>query len=91
MIVDLPEPLDKRLLVACVLSTCDLSIELMHDLKTITEIVLHGCSAGLVVKHVEHLAKIHRGAIRSSVSDQPEHSTVRMVFQLDVLVHPYLP
>nr|QMV80658.1 AC5 [Sida micrantha mosaic virus] len=67
MIVDLPEPLDKRLLVACVLSTCDLSIELMHDLKTITEIVFHSGGARLVVKHVEHLAKIHGSAIRSPV------------------------
>nr|QMV80639.1 C5 [Tomato mottle leaf curl virus] len=67
MIVDLPEPLDKRLLVACVLSTCDLSIELVQDLVTIAEIVLHRGSTGLVVKHVEHLAKIHGSAIRSPV------------------------
>ncbi|AAM12383.1 AC5 [Tomato chlorotic mottle virus] len=90
MIVDLPEPLDKRLLVACVLSTCDLSIELVHNLKTITEIVFHSGGARLVVEHVKHLAKVHRGAIRSTVPHQPKHGTVRVVLQLDVLIHPYL-
>ncbi|AAM12375.1 AC5 protein [Sida mottle virus] len=90
MIVDLPKPLDQRLLIAGILSTRDLGIELVHDLETITEIVLHGCSAGLVVKHVEHLAEIHWCAIRSTVPDQPEHATVRVVLELDILVHPYL-
>nr|AWX66246.1 AC5 protein [Sida yellow net virus] len=91
MIVDLPETLDQRLLVAGILSTSDLGIELMHDLETITQVVLHSCSARLVVEHVEHLAKIHRCAIRSTVPDQPEHATVRVVLELDVLVHPHLP
>nr|QFG39770.1 AC5 protein [Tomato yellow spot virus] len=90
MIVDLPEPLDQRLLIAGILSTSDLGIELVHDLETITEIVLHGCSTGLVVEHVEHLAKIHWRSIRSTVPDQPEHAAVRVVLELDILVHPYL-
>nr|QMV80700.1 C5 [Tomato mottle leaf curl virus] len=67
MVVDLPEPLDNSLLVAGVLSTCNLGIEPVQDLVTIAEIVLHRGSTGLVVKHVEHLAKIHGSAIRSPV------------------------
>ncbi|AAD10469.1 AL5 [Sida golden mosaic Florida virus-USA] len=90
MIVDLPEPLDQSLLIAGILSTCDLSIELVHDLITITEIVLHRRSARLVVEHVEHLTEIHRSAIGSTVPDQPEHNTVRVVLELDVLIHPHL-
>nr|ACL80175.1 AC5 [Tomato yellow spot virus] len=90
MIVDLPEPLDQRLLIAGILTTGDLGIELVHDLETITEIVLHGCSTGLVVEHVEHLAKIHWRSIGSTVPDQPEHAAVRVVLELDILVHPYL-
>nr|ADU54603.1 unknown [Abutilon mosaic virus]ADU54609.1 unknown [Abutilon mosaic virus]ADU54615.1 unknown [Abutilon mosaic virus] len=91
MIVDLPETLDECLFIAGILSTCDLAIELMHDLVTIAEIVLHSGSTGLVVEHVEHMTKIHGRAIRSTVSDQPEHDTVRVVLELDVLVHPDLP
>nr|ULE28228.1 AC5 protein [Tomato severe rugose virus] len=91
MIVDLPEPLDKRLLIACVLSTSDLSIELVHNLKTIPEIVFHSGGARLVVEHVKHLAKVHRSRIRSPISNQPEHHTICMILQLDGLVHPYLP
>nr|ASR73668.1 AC5 [Sida Brazil virus] len=79
MVVDLPETLDQSLLVACILPTSYLGIKLVHDLVTITEIVLDGGSARLVVEHVEHLAKIHRGTIRSTISDQPEHDTVRVV------------
>nr|AIA58677.1 AC5 [Solanum mosaic Bolivia virus] len=91
VVVDLPKTLHKSLLVTCILSTSHLSIKLMHNLITITEIVLHCSSARLIVKHVEHLAKIHRCTIGSSISHQPEHDTVRVVLQLDVLVHPYLP
>ncbi|AOT83436.1 AC5 [Sida angular mosaic virus] len=90
MIVDLPEPLDYRLFIAGILATCHLTIELVHNLITITEIVLNSSSTRLVVKHVEHLAKIHWCSIWSAVSDQPEHDTIRVVLQLDVLVHPYL-
>nr|AOT83442.1 AC5 [Sida angular mosaic virus]WHI95118.1 AC5 [Sida angular mosaic virus] len=90
MIVDLPEPLDQSLFIAGILATSDFGIKLVHNLETITEIVLNRCSTGLVVKHVEHLAKVHRSTIGSTVSDQPEHDTVRVVLQLDVLVHPYL-
>nr|QMV80678.1 AC5 [Tomato mosaic severe dwarf virus] len=67
MVVDLPEPLDNSLLVAGVLSTRNLSVESVHHLETIPEIVLHSRSTGLVVKHVEHLAKIHGRAIRSPI------------------------
>nr|AWX66240.1 AC5 protein [Sida micrantha mosaic virus] len=91
MIVDPPEPLDQSLFIAGILTTSDLGVELVHNLITITEIVLNRSSAGLVVKHVEHLTKVHRSTIRSTVSDQPEHDTVRVVLELDVLVHPYLP
>ncbi|AEF12634.1 AC5 protein [Whitefly VEM 1 begomovirus] len=91
MIVDLPESPNQRLLVAGILTTCDLAIEPVHNLITIAEIVLNRGGARLVVIHVEHLAKIHWGAIGSSVSDQPEHDTVRMVLELYVLIHPYLP
>ncbi|QDJ95892.1 putative AC5 protein [Sida chlorotic leaf virus] len=90
MSVDSPESPNQCLLVASILTTSHLSIEPVHDLKTITKIVLHRSSTGLVVEHVEHLTKIHRGAIGSSVSDQPKHDAVRVVLQLDVLVHPYL-
>nr|AWX66252.1 AC5 protein [Sida yellow net virus] len=91
MIVDLPETTHKCLLVAGILTTSHLGVELVHHLVTIAQIVLHGCSTGLVVKHVEHLPKVHRSTIRSTVSDQPEHDTVRVVHQLDVLIHPHLP
>ncbi|AJE29617.1 C5 [Oxalis yellow vein virus] len=90
MIVDLPEPLDQRLLIAGILSTSDFGIELVHNLETITEIVLDGCSARLVIEHIEHLAKVHWCAIRSTIPDQPEHTTVRVVLELDVLIHPHL-
>nr|AST47728.1 AC5 [Tomato mottle leaf curl virus] len=67
MVVDLPEPLDNSLLVAGILSTGNLGIGPVQNLVTIAEIVLHGGSTRLVVKHVEHLAKIHGRAIRSPI------------------------
>nr|QHA25022.1 AC5 protein [Soybean blistering mosaic virus] len=91
VVVHLPETLHKSLLIASVLSTRNLCIKLMHNLETIPKIVLHGSSARLIVKHVEHLTEIHRCPIRSTISHQPEHNTVGVVLQLDVLVHPYLP
>nr|AOT83386.1 AC5 [Macroptilium yellow spot virus] len=90
MIVDLPKTPDKCLLVASILSTSDFGIELVHDLITITKIVLDRSSTGFIVKHVEHLAKVHRRTIGTTVSDQPKHHTVGVILQLDVLVHPYL-
>nr|QHA25055.1 AC5 protein [Soybean blistering mosaic virus] len=91
VVVDLPETLHKRLLIASILSTRHLCIKLMHNLVTVAEIVLHGSSARLVVKHIKHLAKIHRCPIRSTIPHKPEHDAVSVVLQLDVLVHPYLP
>nr|QHA25070.1 AC5 protein [Soybean blistering mosaic virus] len=91
VVVHLPETLHKSLLIASVLSTRNLCIKLMHNLETIPKIVLHGSSARLIVKHVEHLTEIHRCPIRSTISHQPEHNAVGVVLQLDVLVHPYLP
>ncbi|AST47734.1 AC5 [Tomato leaf curl purple vein virus] len=79
------------LLVAGILSTGNLRVELVQNLKTITEIVLHGGSTGLIVEHVEHLPKVHGRSIGSPVSDKPEHHTVRVILQLDILVHPHLP
>nr|AOT83430.1 AC5 [Sida angular mosaic virus] len=90
MIVDLPEPLNYRLFIAGILATCHLTVELVHNLVTITEVVLNGSSTWLIVKHIEHLAKIHWSSVGSTVPDQPEHDTVRVVLQLDVLIHPYL-
>ncbi|AWD77153.1 AC5 [Sida yellow golden mosaic virus] len=90
MIVDLPEAFDYRLFIAGILATCHLAVELVHYLVTVTEIVLNSCSARLVVEHVEHLAKVHRCAIGSTISDQPEHNAVCVVLELDILVHPNL-
>nr|ULE28047.1 AC5 protein [Tomato severe rugose virus] len=91
VVVDLPKALHYCLLITGILSTSNLGIKLVHDLKTIPKIVLNSCSARLVVKHVEHLAKIHRCRIRSPISNQPEHHTICVILQLDALVHPYLP
>nr|AIF79687.1 AC5 [Sida mosaic Bolivia virus 2] len=90
IVVDLPKTLDQSLLVASILTAGNLGIKPVHHLITIAKIVLHSSGTGLVVKHVEHLAKIHWSAIRSTIPDQPEHHTVRVVLQLDILVHPYL-
>ncbi|UMM45342.1 C5 [Galium leaf distortion virus] len=67
MVVHLPEPLHERLLVRCVLTSGHLGVELVHNLKTISQIVLHGGCARLVVKHVEHLPKVHRRPIGSPI------------------------
>nr|QHN12671.1 AC5 [Pepper golden mosaic virus] len=90
VVVHLPETPNQRLLVAGILSTCNLSGEPVHDLETITQIVLHGGCARLVVVHVEHLTKIHRGTIWSPISHEPEHDAVGVVLEFDILVHPYL-
>ncbi|AOT83374.1 AC5 [Macroptilium common mosaic virus] len=90
IIIHLPKTLNQCLLVARILSTSDFGIKFMHHLETITKIVLNSSSTGLIVKHVEHLAKVHGSTIGSTVSDQPKHHTIGMVLQLDVLVHPYL-
>nr|AST47746.1 AC5 [Tomato leaf curl purple vein virus] len=79
------------LLVAGILSTSDLRVELVQDLKTIPKIVLHGGSTGLIVEQVEHLSELHRRTIRSPVPNQPEHHTVRVILQLDGIIHPHLP
>nr|AFV52573.1 C5 [Tomato leaf deformation virus] len=89
MVVDLPKAPHQSLLVTGILTSRDLSIEPMHNLKTISKIVLHGGGTGLIVEHVKHLAKVHGRAIGSPVSDQPEHDAVSVVLQLDILVHPY--
>nr|QHA25046.1 AC5 protein [Soybean blistering mosaic virus]QHA25062.1 AC5 protein [Soybean blistering mosaic virus] len=91
VVVHLPETLHKSLLIASILSTRNLCIKLMHNLETVPKIVLHGSSARLIVKHVEHLPEIHRRSIRSTISHQPEHHTIRVVLQLDTLIHPDLP
>nr|ASR73675.1 AC5 [Tomato mottle wrinkle virus] len=91
MIVDLPETPHKSLLVASILSTRNLSIKPMHHLVAITKIVLHSGSTRLIIKHIKHLAKIHRGPIRSPIPDQPENDAVRVVLQFNIFVHPYLP
>nr|QMV80569.1 AC5 [Euphorbia yellow mosaic virus] len=91
IVVDLPKTLDDRLLVARILSTSDLRVKLVHHLEAIAEIVLHSGCTGFVVEHVEHLAKIHRRAIWSTISHQPEHDAIRVVLQLDGLIHPDLP
>ncbi|UMM45348.1 C5 [Galium leaf distortion virus] len=88
--VHLPKPLHERLLVRCVLTSGHLGVELVHNLETISQIVLHGGGARLVVKHVEHLPKVHRRPIGSPVPNQPEHHAVRVVPQFYVLVHPHL-
>ncbi|AFZ40233.1 AC5 protein [Tomato mottle wrinkle virus] len=91
MIIDLPETTNKSLLVACILSSRNLSIEPMHDLIPITKIVLHSGSTRLIIKHIKHLAKIHRCPIRSPIPNQPENDAVRVVLQFNIFVHPYLP
>ncbi|AAD10475.1 AL5 [Sida golden yellow vein virus-[A11]] len=91
MIVNLPESPDQSLLVAGILTPSDFTIEPVHNLITITEIVLNRGGARLVVIHVKHLAKVHWSAIGSTIPDQPEHYTVRVVLELDVLIHPNLP
>nr|QHA25096.1 AC5 protein [Tomato yellow vein streak virus] len=91
MIVDLPETPHKSLLVASILSTRNLSIKPMHDLKPITKIILHSSSTRLIIKHIKNLAKIHRCPIRSPIPDQPENDAVRVVLQFNIFVHPYLP
>nr|UBR90482.1 AC5 protein [Cnidoscolus mosaic leaf deformation virus] len=91
VIVDLPESLDRSLLIAGILATSDFGIELVHYLETITKIVLNSSRGRLVVEHIEHLAKVHRGTVWSSISNQPEHDYVRVVLQLDSIIHPYLP
>nr|UBR90608.1 AC5 protein [Cnidoscolus mosaic leaf deformation virus] len=91
MIIDLPESLDRSLLVAGILATCDFGIELVHHLETITKIVLHSSRCRLIVEHIKHLAKVHRSTVWSSISNQPEHDYVRVVLQLDSIIHPYLP
>nr|UBR90542.1 AC5 protein [Cnidoscolus mosaic leaf deformation virus] len=91
VIIDLPKPLDCGLLVAGILSTSDFGIELVHNLETITKIVLNSRRRRLIIKHIKHLAKVHWSSIGSSISHQPEHDYIRVVLQLDVVVHPHLP
>ncbi|AOV62487.1 C5 protein [Malvastrum bright yellow mosaic virus] len=90
VVVQLPKTPNYSLLVACILTTCDFGIEFVHDLETISKIVLDRGSTGLVVEHVEHLSKVHRITIGSSIPDQPEHHTVRVVLQLNIIIHPHL-
>nr|AOV62506.1 replication enhancer protein [Malvastrum bright yellow mosaic virus] len=90
MVVQLPKTPNYSLLGACILTTCDFGIELVHNLETISKIVLDRGSTGLVVEHVENLSKVHSSTIRSTIPDQPEHDTVRVVLQLNIIIHPHL-
>nr|QMV80543.1 AC5 [Bean golden mosaic virus]QMV80549.1 AC5 [Bean golden mosaic virus]QMV80555.1 AC5 [Bean golden mosaic virus]QMV80561.1 AC5 [Bean golden mosaic virus]QMV80619.1 AC5 [Bean golden mosaic virus] len=69
IIIHLPKTFDQCLFVASILSTCHLSIEFMHNLKTITKIVLNSSSTGFIVEHIKNLTKVHRSTIRSTISD----------------------
>nr|UBR90596.1 AC5 protein [Cnidoscolus mosaic leaf deformation virus]UBR90602.1 AC5 protein [Cnidoscolus mosaic leaf deformation virus] len=91
VIINLPKPLDCGLLVAGILSTGDFGIELVHHLETITKIVLNSRRSGLIIEHIKHLAKVHGSPVWSSVSHQPEHDYVRVVLQLNTVIHPNLP
>ncbi|BAA00137.1 unnamed protein product [Bean golden yellow mosaic virus-[Puerto Rico-Japan]] len=90
MVVHLPKTPYQGLLVACILTTRHLCIEPMHNLITITKIVLDRSSTRFIVKHVKNLTKIHRGSIWSTVTDQPKNDTIGMVLKHDVFIHPYL-
>ncbi|AST47752.1 AC5 [Macroptilium golden yellow mosaic virus] len=91
IVVHLPKSPYQGLFIACILTTSHLGMEPMHNLETITKIVLDRSCTGFIVEHVEHLPKIHRRSIWSTVTDQPKYDTVRVVLELDVFIHPYLP
>nr|AWD84451.1 C5 protein [Cotton leaf curl virus] len=52
--------------------------------------IFHSSRTGLIIKHVKNLTKILRFIHRSTIPNYKKHHTVRVIFSLNILVHPYL-
>ena len=88
--IDLHILLDQGLFLARILTSSDSRSKTTYNLKTISKIVLHSGSTGLIVIHIEHLTKILGRSIGPPVSNKKKHDCICMVLHLDILIHPDL-
>nr|UYS88254.1 AC5 protein [Tomato leaf curl Palampur virus] len=61
-----------------------------ENLISITMHILHSGSARFVVEHIKNFAEILRRTRWSTITDQEEHNTIRVILRFDILVHPDL-